>query len=476
MAKKFYIDTLGCPKNVNDSEYAAGVLLGDDYTEVDSPEDADFVIVNTCAFIEDAKKESIDRIFEMVDRKKPGAKLVVSGCLAQRYGEELAKELPEASCFIGVEQYSNIASILNEIENKQRDDNPDYSNDKGVNVTNNNNTSDRVFIQSCNLDYLEKTVRRYKETPYTSTIKIAEGCNNRCSYCAIPYIRGNYRSKKMEDIIQEAIELAEAGCKELILIAQDVAYYGKDMYGKYMLSNLLRELVKIDGIRWIRLMYCYDDRITDDLIDVIATEEKICKYIDIPIQHGSDKVLKEMHRNSTNESIRNVIKKLRDRIPGICIRTTMIVGFPGETDEDFDELVRLVDDMEFNRMGAFKYSKEEGTPAGRREDQISEEIKEYRLDALMRRQMDISLNNNKKLIGTIQDVIIDSLEGKETIYGRNATSYMGRTSFDAPEIDNGVIFTALDDDCGELKVGDMVKVKVLDAFDYDLVGEIWTEE
>ena len=453
MKKKFYIDTLGCPKNVNDSEFAAGVLLGNNYEEVDFPEDADFIIVNTCAFIEDAKKESIDRIFEMHEKKAPNAKLIVSGCLAQRYGDELAKELPEASSFIGVEQYSNIAKILD-------------------NVDDNN----KVFTDSCNLDYLEKTVRRFKDIPYTSTIKIAEGCNNRCSYCAIPYIRGNYRSKRIEDIIQEAHDLALAGCKELILIAQDVAYYGKDIYGKYMLPELLKELVKVDGIRWIRLMYCYDDRITDELIEVIASEDKICKYIDIPIQHGSDKVLKEMHRNSDNESIRAVINKLRDRIPNICIRTTMIVGFPGETDDDFNDLVKLVEDMKFNRMGAFKYSKEEGTPAGKREDQIDEEIKENRLDALMRRQMEISLNNNKKFIGTIQEVMVDAVEGKEEVFGRASTSYIGRTSYDAPEIDNGVIFTAFDDSHEELKPGDIVKVKIEDAFDYDLVGELWTEE
>lgn len=433
--KSFYIETLGCPKNINDSEFAAGVLSRDGYIEVDNPEDADFVIVNTCGFIEDAKRESIDRIFEMAERKGADAKLVVSGCLAQRYADELAKEIPEASCFVGVEQYANISHILDDLSKK-------------------------VYVDSCNLDYLEKTIRKFKGIPYTSTIKIAEGCNNRCSYCAIPFIRGKYRSKKMEDIVEEAEMLANAGCKELVLIAQDVAYYGKDMYGEYMIPELLRRLVKVDGIEWIRLMYCYDDRITDELIEVIATEEKVCNYIDIPLQHGSDKVLREMHRNSTNASIREVIAKLRNRIPDIAIRTSLIVGFPGETEEDFDDLIELVEDVRFNRLGAFKYSREEGTKAGEREDQIDEDIKEERWNAVMRRQVDISLEHNRALIGTTQDVIVDEIDTNEE------NAYIGRTRYDAPEIDNGVVFTS----SRTLKPGDIVKVKILDAFDYDLAG------
>ena len=434
MKKKYYIETLGCPKNINDSEFASGVLSTNGFQEVDSPEDADFVIVNTCGFIEDAKKESIDRIFEMNDRKKSDAKLIVSGCLAQRYADELAKEIPEASGFIGVEQYANIHEILNQIDDK------------------------KINIETCNLDYLERTVRKYQDNPYTSTIKIAEGCNNRCSYCIIPFIRGNYRSKRREDIIEEAKELASLGCKELILIAQDVAYYGKDLYGKYMLPELLKDLVLIDGIQWIRLMYCYDDRITDELIDVIAIEDKICNYIDIPLQHASDKVLKDMHRNSSRESIRNVINKLRKAIPDIAIRTSLIVGFPGETEEYFNELVDMVEETRFARLGVFKYSQEEGTVAGEREDQIPEDVKENRLDLIMRRQMDISLENNKSFIGTNQIVIVDGIDEEG--------AYIGRTKYDAPEIDNGVIFKSNK----KLKPGDMVNVYITDAFDYDLVG------
>lgn len=434
--KKFYIETLGCPKNFNDSEYAAGVLLENGYRETDDPTEADYVIVNTCGFIGDAKKESIDKIFEMSNLKNENAKLIVSGCLAQRYAQELSQELPEAQGFIGVEQYSNIHKIFESIEAGE----------------------EKVFVDSCNLDFLEKAVRKYKDNPYTSTIKIAEGCNNRCSYCIIPSIRGKYRSKSIEDILLEAKELAKAGCKELVLIAQDVTYYGRDMYGKYALPDLLKELVKIDGIEWIRLMYCYDDRITDELIQVIAEEDKICNYLDIPIQHGSDKVLKEMNRNSTGESIREIISKLRSAIPDIAIRTSLIVGFPGENEDDFIDLMNLVEDIRFNRLGVFKYSLEEGTPAGDRKDQISEELKESRYNSIMRRQLDISLENNNKLVGTLQDVIVDFID--------DDGSYVGRTRYDAPEIDNGVIFTA----DRELHPGDIVKVKITDAFDYDLVG------
>lgn len=434
--KKFYIETLGCPKNFNDSEYAAGVLLENGYLETDDPTEADYVIVNTCGFIGDAKKESIDKIFEMSNLKNENAKLIVSGCLAQRYAQELSGELPEAQGFIGVEQYSNIHKIFESIEAGE----------------------EKVFVDSCNLDFLEKAVRKYKDNPYTSTIKIAEGCNNRCSYCIIPSIRGKYRSKSIEDILLEAKELAKAGCKELVLIAQDVTYYGRDMYGKYALPDLLKELVKVDGIEWIRLMYCYDDRITDELIQVIAEEDKICNYLDIPIQHGSDKVLREMNRNSTGESIREIISKLRSAIPDIAIRTSLIVGFPGENEDDFVDLMNLVEDIRFNRLGVFKYSLEEGTLAGDRKDQISEELKESRYNSIMRRQLDISLENNNKLVGTLQDVIVDFID--------DDGSYVGRTRYDAPEIDNGVIFTAN----RELHPGDIVKVKITDAFDYDLVG------
>lgn len=433
--KKVFIDTLGCPKNFNDSEFAAGILEENGYEIIDSPEDADIIMVNTCGFINDAKKESIEHIFEMSERRKAGGKLVVSGCLSQRYSEELSKEIPEADCIIGVNQYNNLPEILSDIDNNH------------------------VAANSCDLDYLEKTVRKLSDNPYTATLKIAEGCNNTCTYCIIPMIRGNFRSKKMEDIITEAKELANAGCKELILIAQDVTYYGKDLYGKFVLPELLRKLCKIDGIEWIRLMYCYDERITDELIQVMAEEDKICKYIDIPLQHASDNILRLMRRQTTRKSIKETLAKLKAAMPDIHVRTTLIVGFPGETEDDYDQLLELVESERFSRLGVFTYSQEENTVAAEMDNQIDEDIKQIRFDGVMRRQMLISSELNQEKIGNVFDVIVDSMD--------EDGSFIGRTRFDAPEIDNSVIFTSKN----ELQPGDIVKVKINDAFDYDIIGE-----
>ena len=433
--KKVFIDTLGCPKNFNDSEFAAGILEENGYEIIDSPEDADIIMVNTCGFINDAKKESIEHIFEMNERRKDGGKLVVSGCLSQRYSEELSKEIPEADCIIGVNQYNKLPEILSDIDNNH------------------------VAANSCDLDYLEKTVRKLSDNPYTATLKIAEGCNNTCTYCIIPMIRGKFRSKKMEDIITEAQELANAGCKELILIAQDVTYYGKDLYGQFVLPELLRKLCKIDGIEWIRLMYCYDERITDELIQVMAEEDKICKYIDIPLQHASDNILRLMRRQTTRKSIKETLAKLKAAMPDIHVRTTLIVGFPGETEDDYDQLLELVESERFSRLGVFTYSQEENTVAAEMDNQIDEDIKQIRFDGVMRRQMLISSELNQEKIGKVLDVIVDSMD--------EDGSFIGRTRFDAPEIDNSVIFTSKN----ELQPGDIVKVKINDAFDYDIIGE-----
>lgn len=433
--KKVFIDTLGCPKNFNDSEFAAGILEENGYEIIDSPDDADIIMVNTCGFINDAKKESIEHIFEMNERRKAGGKLVVSGCLSQRYSEELSKEIPEADCIIGVNQYNKLPEILSDIDNNH------------------------VAANSCDLDYLEKTVRKLSDNPYTATLKIAEGCNNTCTYCIIPMIRGKFRSKKMEDIITEAQELANAGCKELILIAQDVTYYGKDLYGKFVLPELLRKLCKIDGIEWIRLMYCYDERITDELIQVMAEEEKICKYIDIPLQHASDNILRLMRRQTTRKSIKETLAKLKAAMPDIHVRTTLIVGFPGETEDDYNQLLELVESERFSRLGVFTYSQEENTVAAEMDNQIDEDIKQTRFDGVMRRQMLISSELNQEKIGKVFDVIVDSMD--------DDGSFIGRTRFDAPEIDNSVIFTSKN----ELQPGDIVKVKINDAFDYDIIGE-----
>ena len=434
---KVFIETLGCPKNFNDSEVASGILVDNNYIMTTNPEEADIIIVNTCGFINDAKKESIDRIFEMAELKSKGKKLIVPGCLSQRYGSELYEEMPEVDGFIGVNEYERLPEILNSIIDK----------------------SDReIHVGQCNDKVLETYPRNLRENPYSSTIKIAEGCNNICAYCIIPKIRGKFRSKREEDIIKEAKELADAGCKELILIAQDVTFYGMDLYGELRLPKLLKKLCQIDNIKWIRLMYCYEDRITDELIDVMAEEDKICNYIDIPIQHASDNVLKAMNRRSTSTSIDNTIKRLKLKIPDIHIRTTLIVGFPGETDEDYEELIDFVKREKFARLGVFSYSQEENTVAGEMENQIEDAIKAERLDGIMRRQLDISLEINQKKIGQVFDVIVD--------YEDDDGSYVGRTRYDAPEIDNSVIFTSNK----KLNPGDIIIVKIEDAFDYDLIG------
>lgn len=434
---KIYIDTLGCPKNFNDSQMAAGILEEHQNVVVDTPEEADVIMVNTCGFINDAKTESIERIFDMAAYKEDGKLLVVSGCLAQRYAEELHEEMPEVDLFIGVNEYENLPTLLDELS-------------KGVRRG--------VVSHLCDDGFLDRYVRKLPENPYSATIKIAEGCNNVCAYCVIPKIRGRYRSKREEDILAEAEALAAAGCKELILIAQDVTYYGMDLYGELRLAKLLRRLCRVDGIRWIRLMYCYEDRITDELIQTMAEEEKICDYLDIPIQHASDQVLAAMNRRSTSASIADTIRRLKEAMPDIHIRTTLIVGFPGETEEDFDTLCDFVEEQRFARLGVFAYSREENTPAGEREDQIDESVKEQRLDHIMRRQLDISLELNREKIGKTFEVLVEERD--------EDGSYIGRTAFDAPEIDNSVIFTSARD----LAPGDFVRVLIDDAFDYDIVG------
>lgn len=431
---KVFIDTLGCPKNFNDTQTAKGFLEGAGYETVQAPENADAIIINTCGFINDAKKESIERIFDYCAYKEAGKKIIVSGCLSQRYGNELFEEMPEVDCFLGVNEYERLPEILKTLDSRSK------------------------HITNSYADVLPRMCRKLDDNCFSSTVKIAEGCNNRCAYCVIPSIRGGYRSKTIEDILEETKQLAAAGCKELILIAQDVTNYGVDLYGKYMLPELLKKLCRIDGIEWIRLMYCYEDRITDELIEVMAEEPKICKYIDIPIQHSSDDVLKAMLRRSTEDSIRNTIARLKARIPDIHIRTTLIVGFPGETDEDYEKLLEFVEEMRFARLGVFAYSQEENTVAGEMQDQIDEEIKEERLTGIMRAQLEISLESNKEKIGKTFKVLVEERD--------EDGSYIGRTEFDAPEIDNSVLFTSH----RQLNAGDFVDVLIEDAFDYDLVG------
>jgi ribosomal protein S12 methylthiotransferase len=435
---QIYIETLGCPKNFTDSENAAGILEEAGHIIVNNPHEAEAILVNTCGFINDAKEESIDRIFEMAAYKERGTILIVSGCLSQRYKDELYNAMPEVDIFIGVNDYLSLPEILREYKKGKRQKN----------------------FSAAEKEYLEPGYRKLLSPSYSSYLKIAEGCNNICAYCVIPTIRGGYRSRKEEDILIEAKQLAESGCKELILIAQDVTAYGIDLYGKYYLSDLLEKLCTIDGIVWIRLMYCYEDRITERLIEVMAANDKICKYIDIPIQHASDNILSLMNRRSTKTSIKNTISSLRKAMPDIHIRTTFITGFPGESEKDFKELMEFVEEIKFERLGVFTYSKEEGTQAASMKGQVREQTKIRRKEQLMALQCDISLSHNQAQIGKTIEVIVEEKEDDD--------SYIGRSPYDAPEIDNSVLFTSNI----VLEPGDFVAVEIIDAFDYDLVGRV----
>lgn len=434
--KTFYIDTLGCAKNDYDSQVLAAELMSRGCTLSDSPESADILIVNTCGFIESAKIESIEHIFSMAAIKGETKKLVVTGCLSERYHEDLVKEIPEVDIFTGVNDYDELPELLLSAEEVMADS------VKGK--------VGRV------LPYKERVLPK---NSYSGVLKIAEGCNNTCAFCAIPKIRGPYRSKKIEDVVREAEVMAEHGIKELTIIAQDTSYYGKDLYGKAMLPKLLEELCNIDGINWIRIMYVYDDGITDELIDTIAANEKICNYLDIPIQHISDNVLSRMRRNSTGDSIRDTFKKLRDNIPGVHIRTTLLVGFPGESEEDFDELVEFVKEAKIDRLGVFAFSDEEGTLSHRLDGKLPEEVKENRRNTIMELQVGISEELNRNKIGNIFEVMVDEVQSDG--------EYIGRTRYDAQEIDNEVTFTSK---LAHMS-GDILKVKITEAYEYDLIGE-----
>lgn len=431
---KFYIETLGCLKNEYDSEVLANLLEKEGYVSSSSLGDAEIVIVNTCGFINDAKIESIDKIFDMSRDKNDNSILVVTGCLSQRYYKDLVDDMPEVDLFIGVEEYHKLPELLRNLP------------------------EEKYYIEKPKREPLPYAQRKLAENPYTATLKIAEGCNNACAFCIIPRIRGPFRSKSIEDIIKEANVLADAGTKEIVLIAQDVTYYGMDIYGKFMLPKLLTELCKVDKIHWIRLMYCYEERITDELISVMASEDKICNYIDIPIQHISDKVLNLMNRASTSDSIRNTIKRLRDKVVDIHIRTTLLVGFPGETEEDYDELIEFLEEIKFDRLGVFGFSDEENTKAFKMDGHLDDETTEERVNGIMKRQIDISLRHNQSMIGKVYEVIVDERDADG--------SYLGRTRYDAPEIDNSVIFVSN----RELTPGQFVNVEINDAYDYDLVG------
>ena len=442
--RKLYIETLGCPKNFNDSEGIGGIWEEAGGEIAASPQEADVVLVNTCGFINDAKVESIDAIFDMT-RLPNKPKIIVSGCLSQRYGQQLADEIPEIDYLLGVNDNENLPEIIG--------------------------GQQRIHTSGAPACFNEFSNRKLPDTHYSATLRIAEGCNNCCAYCVIPQIRGPYRSRPEEKVLEEAEVLAKAGVRELILIAQDLTEYGRDLYGELRLASLLRKLCRIGGddldkgFRWIRLMYCYEDRITDELIEVMASEERICKYIDIPLQHISDSVLKAMRRKSTSESIRDTIGRLRGAMPDIHIRTTFITGFPGETEEDFEELADFVEETRFERLGVFAYSQEEGTPAGEMENQVEEEEKKARADSIMRLQLDISREHNEEKVGKVLNVLVEGIDEISDDF----VTYMGRSEYDAPEIDGSVIFRVPAGE-KELAPGDFASVLIEDAFDYDLAG------
>ena len=433
--------SLGCDKNLVDSEVMLGLLDAKGYQMVDDETLADVIVVNTCCFIHDAKEESIQTILEMAQYKTKGRlkALIVTGCLAQRYQKEILEEIPEVDAVLGTTSYDKIVETVEEA------------------------LAGNGHLKLADVDALPLVdVKRLVTTGgHYAYLKIAEGCDKHCTYCIIPKIRGNYRSVPMERLLKEAEELAEQGVKELILVAQETTLYGKDLYGEKSLSMLLRELCKINGIRWIRILYCYPEEIDDALIQVMKEEKKICHYLDLPIQHANDTILKRMGRRTSKQQLKKIVRKLRQEIPDIALRTTLITGFPGETQEQHEELMEFVDEMEFDRLGVFTYSPEEDTPAAEMSDQISEEVKQERQAELMELQQDIVFDQAEDMIG--QEVLV-MIEGK--VADENA--YVGRTYKDAPNVD-GLIFINTDE---ELMSGDFAKVKVTGALEYDLIGEL----
>ena len=441
---KIFCVSLGCDKNLVDTEMMLGLLNKDGYTFTDDEHEADVVVVNTCCFIGDAKEESVNTILEMAELKKEGRckALIVTGCMAQRYKQEILDEIPEVDGILGTSTYDEISNVLKKVLGGSRES---------------------CFHDLNALPNVE--VPRVVTTGgYYAFLKIAEGCDKRCTYCIIPDLRGSYRSVPMERLIEEAKQLASQGVKELILVAQETTLYGIDLYKKKSLPKLLHELCKIPGIQWIRIQYCYPEEITQELIETIREEEKVCNYLDIPIQHASDRILKRMGRRTNQRQLREMIASLRSQIPDIALRTTLISGFPGETEEDQEEVMRFVDEMEFERLGVFAYSQEEDTPAAEFPDQVPQELKEERRDEIMELQQEISYEKSQSMIGKVLEVMI---EGK--VADENA--YVGRTYMDAPGVD-GLIFINTDLD---LMSGDFVRAKVTGALEYDLIGEICDE-
>lgn len=439
MAVKVGMVSLGCSKNRVDGEMMLYTLKEKGYELVKDVAFCDVAIINTCGFIEDAKQESIEEILELVRLKNEGTiqAIIVTGCLAERYRSEVMKELYEVDAVVGIGGNKNIAEVVDEVLRKKKIE---------------------LYPSKRELPLCGGRVR---STPfYYAYLKIAEGCDNRCTYCAIPMIRGQFRSRPMEDILQEAKDLSERGVKEFILIAQDTSRYGEDLCGKSLLPELLRELCAIPTVQYIRILYCYPERITEELIDVIAEEPKILKYIDIPMQHCSGKVLKRMNRHGDRESLTRLVQHLRERIPKLVIRTTLMTGFPGETTEDFAELSEFVEEMRFDRMGCFAYSQEEDTPAAKMPDQLDEETKRHRQNLIMEQQSRIMTEVNRKYIGKTLGILCEG-------YDQQAECYYGRSAADAPEVDGRVYFIT---EGKRVRVGDLIRVTITDSLEYDLMG------
>jgi ribosomal protein S12 methylthiotransferase len=444
--QKFSIVSLGCARNLVDSEVMAGLLQKDQYEMVQEPAEADIVLVNTCGFIEAAKTESIDAILEVARLKEERkiSKLVVAGCLSQRYSAELAKELPEVDLLIGTGEVPRIVDILREHEETRR----------------------RQYIGIPSYLYDHASPRLRTTPSYTAFVKVSEGCDHKCAFCIIPQLRGPHRSRSIDSVVMEATLLAKEGVKEINLIAQDLTAYGRDRRDGTTLYGLLRQMVEIPGLAWIRLLYAYPNFLDNALLDLIRESGNICKYIDIPFQHISPRILRRMRRGKSGSAVREAVTRLREAIPGLTLRTSLIVGFPGETDEEFAELLDFVEEMKFERLGVFKYSEEEGTPAAKMDGKLSEEEKERRWQEVMELQSGISQKKNRALIGAIQRVMID---GTDSDSGELA----GRTQAHAPEVD-GLVFVKAYDLAGETilaQPGDLIDVRITGALDYDLIGE-----
>ncbi len=441
---KIMFVSLGCDKNLVDSEVMLGMLSEKGYDFTDDEDEADIAVVNTCCFIGDAKEESVNTLLQLGERKDSGQlkALIVSGCLAQRYREEIRKEIPQVDAIVGTTAIDEIATAVEEA------------------------LAGRALSHYRSIDAPPAAGRKRVVTTggYFAYLKIAEGCDKRCTYCIIPKVRGKFRSVPMETLVEEAKTLAEGGVKELILVAQETTLYGVDLYGKKSLPGLLEKLCRVEGIRWIRVLYCYPEELTEELVEVIAREPKICHYLDIPIQHASDSVLRRMGRRTDEESLRRIIKGLREKIPDICLRTTLISGFPGETQEDFEQLYRFVNEMEFDRLGVFCYSQEEDTPAAEMEGQLAEEVKEFRRDELMELQQEIAFEKAESLVGQVLTVMVEGKVADEDIY-------VTRTYRDAPNVD-GYLFL---NTAAEMMSGDFVRVLVTGSNEYDLIGELCDE-